>query len=191
MDIITRAEAKAQGLTRYFTGKPCKHGHVDGRYASTGACCMCAQKQARDWESSAPADYQRLRKDRVNRRSHARKKARRAVDAEYRARLSQRDSAYVQRRREEDPKVRAAHLARVRVRKRNMSINDLRADELKALQAIYELAIRLTRATGIEYHVDHHIPLAKGGKHHPDNLWVIPAAENLRKGAKLPQELAA
>ncbi len=28
MDIITRAEAKARGLTRYFTGKLCKRGHV-------------------------------------------------------------------------------------------------------------------------------------------------------------------
>src|SRR3954464_6823164 len=26
--IVTRTEAKAAGLPRYFTGKPCKYGHV-------------------------------------------------------------------------------------------------------------------------------------------------------------------
>ena len=29
--LITRADAKALGLKRYFTGKPCKHGHVAER----------------------------------------------------------------------------------------------------------------------------------------------------------------
>lgn len=38
--IITRAEAKACGLDRYFTGKPCKHGHVAQRYKS-GRCVVC------------------------------------------------------------------------------------------------------------------------------------------------------
>jgi hypothetical protein len=31
-EIISRAEAKARGLTRYFTGKPCKYGHIAERY---------------------------------------------------------------------------------------------------------------------------------------------------------------
>jgi 5-methylcytosine-specific restriction endonuclease McrA len=32
--------------------------------------------------------------------------------------------------------------------------------------------------------VDHIIPLAKGGQHHPRNLQVISANDNVRKGAK-------
>lgn len=40
MEIISRADAKAQGLTRYFTGKPCKHGHVSERIIA-GQCCEC------------------------------------------------------------------------------------------------------------------------------------------------------
>lgn len=34
------------------------------------------------------------------------------------------------------------------------------------------------------FHVDHIIPLAKGGLHTADNLQVIPAIDNLRKGKK-------
>lgn len=41
MDIITRAEARRAGLNRYFTGVPCKNGHVDFRYTASGACKGC------------------------------------------------------------------------------------------------------------------------------------------------------
>lgn len=50
----------------------------------------------------------------------------------------------------------------------------------------YKQAKFLTKTTGIQYHVDHIIPLSKGGKHHQDNLQVITAKENLRKHAKIP-----
>jgi len=48
MEIITRKEAKKQGLKRYFTGKSCKHGHVSERRVSTGHCLGCfeANKEA-------------------------------------------------------------------------------------------------------------------------------------------------
>ena len=38
---ISRAEALALGLTRYFTGKECKYGHVAERYVG-GRCITCA-----------------------------------------------------------------------------------------------------------------------------------------------------
>ena len=41
MEVISRKEAKARGLKRYFTGKPCKHGHVSERYTGSGACVEC------------------------------------------------------------------------------------------------------------------------------------------------------
>ena len=37
----TRAEAKALGVTRYFTGRPCRHGHVAAKSASSGTCAEC------------------------------------------------------------------------------------------------------------------------------------------------------
>ena len=38
--IVTRAAAKAAGLKRYFTGKPCVRGHTTERYAA-GGCVEC------------------------------------------------------------------------------------------------------------------------------------------------------
>ena len=37
----------------------------------------------------------------------------------------------------------------------------------------------------ILFHVDHIVPVSKGGKHHPSNLRIITAFENLSKKGKL------
>jgi hypothetical protein len=39
---IGRDEAKALGLKRFFTGKPCKHGHVAERGLSNPGCMECS-----------------------------------------------------------------------------------------------------------------------------------------------------
>ena len=44
MEIITRKEAMEQGLKRYYTGKPCKYGHVSERSVSDCWCCACASE---------------------------------------------------------------------------------------------------------------------------------------------------
>ncbi len=44
MDVITRKEAKERWLPRYFTGKPCPHGHVVERWTSTSCCVECDRK---------------------------------------------------------------------------------------------------------------------------------------------------
>jgi hypothetical protein len=49
MQIISRAEAKAKGLNRYFTGKPCKHGHVAERVVFNGACVECERAAVRKY----------------------------------------------------------------------------------------------------------------------------------------------
>lgn len=38
---ITRQEAIARGLKRYFTGKPCKRGHICDRYVLRRVCVEC------------------------------------------------------------------------------------------------------------------------------------------------------
>jgi hypothetical protein len=47
MEIITRKEAQEKGLPRYFTGKPCKHGHVCERQAVDGQCSECGKHKSK------------------------------------------------------------------------------------------------------------------------------------------------
>ena len=41
MDIISKKEAKEQGSIFYFTGKPCKYGHLSYRMVTGGVCREC------------------------------------------------------------------------------------------------------------------------------------------------------
>lgn len=71
MDVnaISRKEALAKGLKHYFTGKPCRHGHVRNRLSSNGMCLGCkslhyrtsypenktkAAKRFKSWHSKNP-----------------------------------------------------------------------------------------------------------------------------------------
>lgn len=38
---MNRAEAKLKQMSQYFTGIPCKNGHLTYRYTSSGACSGC------------------------------------------------------------------------------------------------------------------------------------------------------
>lgn len=41
--IVTRAEAKADGRKRYFTGKRCPSGHVSEQFTSNACCVACVR----------------------------------------------------------------------------------------------------------------------------------------------------
>jgi hypothetical protein len=47
MMTITYAQAKAQGLKRYRTGKTCRAGHMAERYVLTRNCVECDRKNWR------------------------------------------------------------------------------------------------------------------------------------------------
>ena len=38
---VTRVQAKDLGLVKFFTGEPCREGHLSQRYATTGSCARC------------------------------------------------------------------------------------------------------------------------------------------------------
>jgi hypothetical protein len=70
-----------------------------------------------------------------------------------------------------------------RALKRSAVVETSNMEEIKKF---YLLAEKLTNLFGEKYCVDHIMPLAKGGKHHQDNLQVITLSDNSRKGAKYP-----
>lgn len=52
MQVVSRKVAVLAGQKHYFTGKPCKHGHVDQRYTNGGCCMECARITARKWRDA-------------------------------------------------------------------------------------------------------------------------------------------
>jgi hypothetical protein len=51
---IDLATTRATASIRYFTGKPCKHGHISERYTASGACVECSLIHAKKWAASNP-----------------------------------------------------------------------------------------------------------------------------------------
>ncbi len=55
-----KKQAEQQGLTRYFTGKPCRHGHICERRVSDSCCVYChhiGNKKYRDSHQSYIKQY--------------------------------------------------------------------------------------------------------------------------------------
>jgi len=56
------------------------------------------------------------------------------------------------------------------------------AEEKQCMQEIYSICAFMNLGSkNIKWHVDHIIPLSKGGLHHPNNLQILEASANLRK----------
>ena len=92
-----RAEAKARGLTRYFTGKPCKNGHLAERFVNGAVCVICKAERTTEWRAAHREEAKeaerawyrankarRLAADKAWRKANPEKSA--AIYARYRAR---------------------------------------------------------------------------------------------------------
>ena len=69
-----------------------------------------------------------------------------------------------------------------RQREKSKELNEI---ENLIIKTIVNCRKRISKCTGIQFHVDHIIPLAKGGKNEPCNLQILPAIINQRKHAKV------
>lgn len=78
----TRAGARACGSKRYFTGKPCRHGHIAPRYVNNSGCSVCAYICGAEYRDENPEKTQESRdkwalanpeKDREAKRKYAKK----------------------------------------------------------------------------------------------------------------------
>lgn len=54
MKLVSRKEAKEMGLPHYYTGTPCKHGHVSKRRTSNATCFECHLLTNGKWRSNNP-----------------------------------------------------------------------------------------------------------------------------------------
>jgi 5-methylcytosine-specific restriction endonuclease McrA len=101
--IVSLEEALAAGSTRYFTGKPCKHGHVAERLVSNRSCCECLKLAKRRAYHANPGKHKEAgRRWQLKNKEKRREISRRyyyAHHKENRARLN----AHTKRYRKADP----------------------------------------------------------------------------------------
>lgn len=73
MNIISRAEAIARGLNKFFTGKPCKRGHISEKYVDNYGCVQCTAQRAVGYsKTEAGKERQRISNQKQATRSQLR-----------------------------------------------------------------------------------------------------------------------
>jgi hypothetical protein len=185
----TRKEAQDSGAKYYFTGEPCKYGHIAPR-KTKGACVECIKIE---WQQAAEkrADYFREynRREDVKDRKNEWYEAHRAQVIQAAATrppevLRQYRNAW---KANNKTQVRADTKARRR-KHRLATPKWLTRQQKSEIRQLYQIAITMTKTTGEQYVVDHIVPLRSEfvcGLHVPWNLRVIPRQENLLKSNKL------
>lgn len=195
MDIISRAEARSAGLKRYFTGRPCKYGHVAERHAAGAHCVECE----RLWVENN-RDFVRRRNSKWNKKNRPAMRAAvkrwalkdpekaKRIKAASKKRNAPKIVVYMARYVRDNPDKYRAYNSRRRARTRQ-GYSDADVQKLKALQR-GKCALCFLRF-GKRYHVDHILPLARGGSNERTNIQLTCQRCNLSKSARDPIEHAA
>lgn len=185
----TRAEAKAAGAKYYFTGEPCKHGHVAPR-KTKGACVECLKvewAQALETRAEYFKEYNKSEAgQKAKQEYYGRNKS--AVIATAQARPDEAKNRYKKKYKEANPDLYKELVSLRRRRFRDATPKWLSSEQKMEIRLKYRLAIELSRATGVRHAVDHEIPLQGEdvcGLHVPWNLRVITQDENLKKSNKI------
>ena len=160
-----RKVAKEQGLTHYFTNKPCKHGHIAQRRVSDRVCMECQRQEKIIFRAVNP-EKKRL----IAKQSYERNKE---------SSLAQKK----QYRQSNKGKIAALNAARKRIVKQRTP-SWLTPVDFERIQNEYKLAALMTKLTGEAWHVDHVVPLQGklvSGLHVPGNLKAIRGVKILSK----------
>ena len=190
----TREEAKKTGSKYYFTGQPCKYGHIAAR-KTKGACVECLKVEwikGNETRAGYFREYNKREevKDRKNEWYQGNRETVINTAATRPAHILReyRNAWKINNKTQ----IRADTKARRR-RHREATPPWLTRKQKSEIRQLYQIAITMTQTTGEQYVVDHIVPLRSHevcGLHVPWNLRVITQEENLKKSNKLvaPQE---
>lgn len=169
----------ARVAERYFTGKPCKNGHIAERYKTNSICVECASEHWRKSRAANPESHRRANREyaKRNRREETQR------HANWYERNKDARASWLRDYRKR-PDIQAKRTAEAAVRRTQKRKACPKWVDRKALWAVYEEARRRSNASGTKHHVDHIVPLVHPlvcGLHAPWNLQILTAEENLQK----------
>lgn len=188
----SRSVAKDFGVARYYTGKPCKHGHLSERSTSSGQCVACRMELQRRTkrDQSVYNETKRIwsQKNRQSviesKRKWREKNPEKQREAEHRWKNNnaERHNAI---NRAWGEKNKAKRIAYCRERRANKLNATPQWADREAILAYYENAQNMTEQEGEKYNIDHIVPLQSNlvcGLHVEANLQIIKQRENQSKG---------
>lgn len=182
----SRYLARLAGAKHYCTGKPCKHGHVAPRFTSIGKCTACHVSIEQRRRAENPAKHRAAVKRYMAKNPNlAAEKAK-----QWRAENPEKKKTYAREYLKSHAQEHCDRQKRRYARTGASPVKPTPAEKI-LIRQVYAEARRRTESTGVPHHVDHIIPLARGGLHLPHNLQILTAAENIAKSDRLPEALEA
>lgn len=192
-DLITKKQAQELNLQYFFTGVPCKHGHLSQKSVKTGRCRECTRlahytyyEKNRDTVLASISEWQKNNKEasrkntekwRKNNPENARTAVNRYYETHKELKLSKNKLW-----REQNKSMSQYYNSKRRAQIKRATV--AWADVSKMV-SVYEQSEDMTQRTGIQHNVDHIIPLQHPlvcGIHWEGNLQILTAEENQRKG---------
>jgi 5-methylcytosine-specific restriction endonuclease McrA len=187
-EICTGVEARAAGLKRYFTGKPCINGHVAERYVSDWICVACKDMREHAWRKEHRAYIVKRvsdwRTDNLE-KAHATRRAWYAVN---KAEIAEYFRKYNKLNPENARVQKHARRARMRNAEGRYTKEDVRM--LLAVQKGRCAHSWCRKSLKAAYHVDHIKALSRGGTNWPGNLQALCPSCNMSKGVRDPIDFA-
>ena len=163
-----REEAIEKGKKTYIGNTSCKHCGSFEKYVSNWACAPCAVKTGLEKLNNGELMKPYRTKEKKQKYRENNKEKINGIKKKY-------------SQTERGKGVNCEKTRRYLARKQLGIPVDITEQQLRQIQKIYEEAQHLTFTTGMQYDVDHILPLFEGGLHHPDNLQIITHKEHLMK----------
>ena len=220
MEVITRVDAKAIGQKWFYTGEPCKNGHIDKISVASRTCYQCNRdykkkrlaengdrirelKRAsyyRNFDKIAAKVKEKLPSIREQRNSYLKEyyKKTREQQLEYAKKYFQENKDKIYEYKSSWGKTEAGIInqKRAKANRRVLESNGkIKAKELKALVKnsngqCYWCNTEIDITNSSSFHFDHYEPLAKGGLNLIENIVISCPSCNMNKKAKDPREFA-
>ncbi len=219
LHIISRPVAMRLGLRRFFTGEPCKNGHIDERNTRNRTCMACANalQNEREKNKAALGIIKRFSTG-IFSASDARLLGlvdcytgkpcvrghiayRRASDGKCRECLKQKNRVRAENNRDymnaAIRKWKKKNLIKIRSygakrrARRNESNSHYTENDVNRIMRLQKKKCANCMACcESEFHIDHIMPISLGGSNSADNIQILCPQCNLKKASKTPEDWA-